>query len=427
MPGTTPYLSPTANLSNLFFTESAPTATASPIAIDSQMVTLPQNLLTSPGKLYEDFETVGDWRATSGRHAANTTQFQTGTQSIKITSAMGGAGRISKTGLSWDLTGFGRISLWLYLHNTTLSDYTAVYVYLYTDESNYYWINPNPLTRLRPGAQLLNRCQADFSSSGSPDWANITRIDIRVNANAGLTVDMSVDGLYFFRSGIPAIMFDFDDGYASQYNIAFAKMKTYGMRGSLNLATDRIPTYLSLDNILEIDAAGWTVVNHTNSATVLTTLSESDQELAIRGGQTALTGWGLTKGKNYLAYPGGKWDSNTLIAMTNTGIVMGRGTRPTVSSGDCVLPPYHILDVQSSSMDTDTSLETAKGYVDANIARGSILPLHFHDIGSSGQWTQADFETFVDYVYSKRTQIYVITKDDFYNLQTSEVRVPRIQ
>jgi hypothetical protein len=49
---------------------------------------LPQNYIKAPGSLFEDFETIGDWfiSGSGGRTAlANTDNYLTGTQSIKLT------------------------------------------------------------------------------------------------------------------------------------------------------------------------------------------------------------------------------------------------------------------------------------------------------------------------------------------------------
>jgi hypothetical protein len=100
---------------------------------------LPQNLLTNPGTVFEDFETLGQWTAAgTGSIAANTTpgEFRTGTQSIKISAPDNGIESATKT-INWVSGGAApnRLRVYYYCHNAAPLNVTYLRVYL-SDNTN---------------------------------------------------------------------------------------------------------------------------------------------------------------------------------------------------------------------------------------------------------------------------------------------------
>lgn len=390
---------------------------------------LPQNLLINPGTLYEDFETIGDWSATAGSIATNITEYKTGTHSVKGTSASGGSSVFSKT-VDTSFADFGRVSFWAYLHST-LADYNSSVMIRLSETTNYskYWRAWVVVAGyLDLGWNLLSFPQGFFTAgAGSPNWSNnIVRLRFFQDAKSAKITDVSYDTLTTGIRAIPAVMLTFDDGYTSHYTKCFKYMKRLGIRGTEYINSSYIGTYLSVAQLQEMDRNGWIIGNHTNQGAALDSLTEAQQETAINGCITDLTNIGLTRGVKYLALVAGTFNDDTVTAMTNLGILTARTVNPFTVRPQ-VLPYSNLRRLVTYGVSSSDSLATLTGYVDTIITQKSILPLHFHDVGGSGQITEVNFNSLMDYIYTKWKAglIYPITIDDFYKLSLGPVKVPR--
>jgi hypothetical protein len=399
---------------------------------DCNLVMLPQNLLINPGTLYEDFETAGDWTAASGTCAANTSQFKTGTQSMKLSTNSGATATMTKT-VNLDLSGdWQSLDIWLYIHNSTFTDYGgSILLYLGNNSgltnALRAWIGTNQI--LTTGWHCLHIGKSDFNVVSAGTFASpIIRVQVRVQGATGKVAEVSFDSLYIGINRIPAVWLRYDDGYSSQYT-CFQYMKPLGIRASVSVQTNL--SNISAAQYQEMDAAGWCMANHTNATTDLTTLTEAQQETQILGGYNALVAAGLPKGAKYLVYPSGNSNIDTDIAMANLGMLNGQGagTNTTAQGFRMIALPYAPTSkIIGIAITSSTSVATFKGYIDLAINCGYIMQLYFHDVGNTGQMTQANHNLCMDYIYTKWKSglIYPITADDFYKLSLGPVKVPKV-
>ena len=400
-------------------------------------VTLPQNLLLSPGTLLEDFETIGDWTANAhGIAAANTTQFLSGTQSIKLTDNDTSQVSMEKTvnldmSSSWErlyfrfyshdpITDWGSNSLQIYLGNN--SSYSNAYrKYITTGNLDH---NQNMWTSFYVH-------KTEFEKVGSGSWASaIVRLQLRFGgAASGKTPSVSFDSLYTGNKGIPAVCLTFDDGTVTQYTSCFSYMEPRGIRGTLwaiGSYVDSGDPYLTHQQIQEMAGYGWIIGNHTYTHTDLTTLTEAQQETEILNCNNALLGWGLSKGVKYLCLVNGNSNANTNTAMTNQGIVCARSTRGWDLNAIRLALPFYDLYRIPSDTSTGQSIATLTGLIDLAITCGYICTIHLHRVGDT-DISVADFQTLIDYIYTKWKAglIYPITIDDYYKLTLGPVKVPK--
>jgi peptidoglycan/xylan/chitin deacetylase (PgdA/CDA1 family) len=410
-----------------------------------KFVTLPQNLLLSPGTLYEGFENKNDWTlsGTGATIADNTTQYKTG-QSVKVSSGSGLLVKITKT-VNWDFSGtFQQFRVWIYLHNTTLTDYGAnpvIYLSETTDFSNSWKFTVMKSQFYQSGWNLLTCPKTWFvANAGSPNWANpIVRFRLEFTGDTGKVAEISFDDFYAGVSCVPTILLRFDDGYETYSSVALPYMQPRNIRGTVYMIGTWInaapPDALSTAQLKAMQNAGWTIANHTHDHTNLTTLTEAQQEAEITGGVADLVAVGMTGGK-YVAFPGGTWNADTITALNNTSSI-GQGSRSSVHTGSSfyppmVLPSYEIPCIYNLPSNTVASiaLATIQGWIDDAIIIGSCLPIHFHDIdGVGGHISVADFQTLMDYIYikAKAGLIYFLTIDDLYKLTLGPVRVPKVK
>ncbi len=406
-----------------------------PVIMGSKYRILPQNLLVSPGTQWEDFEVAGDWTVTAGSAAANVAEFKTGTQSMKLTSIVGGAGRMNKT-VNWDMSSFSHISIQIYMHDT-LANYTGAGIQLHLANDvamTQYMIAYLPSGWRRAGWNLLNYAKLDFSSVGGGTFTSpIVKIKFVVTPTAGNTVSISVDDLIIYPSCLPAVMLHFDDGMATQYSVAYQRMKAHNMRGTLflNTANPGTDNHVTWTQCQEMYANGWAIANHTNSGVALGGQAEAAQEAQILGGKTDLIANGMPLYTDHVAYVGGGtlYDANTMIAMANLGMKTGRAAvwfslGPDPSGRISYLPPFDLYLGEVMSLDNTVTLATFQSHIDNTIAQGNIYVPLWHGIGEGGTtWNTADFQAAIDYLVARKNQLAFLTIDDYYNLTLGPVRV----
>ena len=92
---------------------------------------LPQDYLLNSGTSFEDFETIGDFTIVpgagmDGTGTANTSQYKTGSQSLKLTSTTNSGFLFAKRTISLNASTLKNISFWVYLHSSFNSSQVIV-------------------------------------------------------------------------------------------------------------------------------------------------------------------------------------------------------------------------------------------------------------------------------------------------------------
>jgi hypothetical protein len=111
--------------------------------------------------------------------------------------------------------------------------------------------------------------------------------------------------------------------------------------------------------------------------------------------------------------------------LENLGYLAARTTIPFTGRHDS-LPLFHNYEVTCQDV-LGKSLATTEGYIDTVIDNQEVVSLLWHRLNGAGEWTTADFTSFIEYIVSKKSQIKLVTIADIYNLQldTVTVRVPK--
>jgi len=221
---------------------------------------------------------------------------------------------------------------------------------------------------------------------------------------------------------MPAVLFTFDDGDASLWSQAYTYMSSRNVRGTGYVVTDWVngTNRVTWTQLSEMGIAGWTIGNQTNSNADLSLLSIADQQTAFLNARTALSSHGLTN-SDYVAYPLGKYNANTLTAMTNLAMRSGQ----TLLTFNNVSPLLHPFEIAQRSISRGTALSTTQSWVNTAISRQEILVLNFHDISASpttSGWYTDRFRSLVDYCITQG--IPIITMDDLYQLQSGSIAIP---
>lgn len=200
-------------------------------------------------------------------------------------------------------------------------------------------------------------------------------------------------------------------------------MKSRYARGTFYVRTGQVDSgndFVTHDQLLEMEAAGWSISNHTRNHPYLTELSQSAATTEILAGRSDLAGWGLSMAIDHLAYPGGAWNDTVIAAAKAAGCLTGRGGGGVnvPLALDNYFDQSHVWSYRVS-VNTGISLATLIGYVDNAINAKSTVTFLIYGIPDS--ITQANFRALVDYVISKRVPF--ITIADVYSLLSSPLRV----
>ena len=403
-------------------------------------ITLQQNMLDSV-VLIEDFEKVSDWSSTGGSSANDTTNYISGAQSIRQISLSGVAANVIKKVVSLDLNKY--FHSWFYVYPNSVPSTTILEVDISLCQNSAEAIrfdcfspsvgwaqsswNKISLTRY---LSIANSIAKKWNPASTANWANpITKIISNAYGKSGQVADVSVDGLYF-GDAKPAVMIGFDDARDSMFIPGFQYMKTRRIRGTQFSITSRIgtSTFMTANQLQQMDAAGWSIGNHTRDHIDLSTLSLAQQEAELSNGKSDLDALGLTKASMHVAYPYGGNNADTLTAMSNTGMLSGRVVGSGIEQEQMFIP--YILNwnlLTGAQVTQGMTLDQVKTIITNAVTNHQIIQLLFHQLEeittTEASWQIANFQALIDWLIAQK--IVCLTINDLYSLRTGAITIPR--
>ncbi len=318
----------------------------------------------------------------------------------------------------------GNFRFWVYVHGTAAPRDFQILMSNDASFQNYFitYYNASYKFTNLPGWNQVNLRASDWRvGAGSPSWTEpITRVRFRIYGTS--VASYSLDGLASGVTAMPAVVFTFDDADASLWTQAYAYMNDKNVRGTGYVVTDWVEgtNKVTWAQLQEMESAGWTIGNHTKALTDLSLLTLAEQEAALMDARTALSDHGITN-SDYVAYPYGNYNEDTMMAMENLGMRLGR----TMVAANNVSPLQSPFEISQREVIRWLPLSTVQTWVNTAVARQEILVLTFHDIGTSPTatgWYVDRFRSLVDYLISQ--DIPIITMDDLYQLQSGGIGIP---
>lgn len=145
---------------------------------------------------------------------------------------------------------------------------------------------------------------------------------------------LSVDELYshlVLGTELPQkpIVITLDDGYVDNYTNAYPVLKEFNQKAVVFMITKTIDTdynYLTTEQILEMDRNGMSIEPHTVNHPELDKLPYSQQKKELEESKLVLEKL-LGREMKYIAYPYGKYNSDTLKAAEEVGYKMAFSTK----------------------------------------------------------------------------------------------------
>lgn len=141
----------------------------------------------------------------------------------------------------------------------------------------------------------------------------------------------------FFANDKPipekSVVITFDDGYVDNYYNAYPILKEFHFNAVVFVITnniDKVKNYLNSDQIIELNNNGIEIESHTVNHEKLSTLDYDKQFETLKNSKEFLENL-LNKNIDYIAYPYGDWNENTLMAVRNANYKMAFSTSGTWS------------------------------------------------------------------------------------------------
>ena len=246
------------------------------------------------------------------------------------------------------------------------------------------------------------RSQPD-TTTGSPVNANaFVRVRALVTLGAGVTGTFYVGPINYNWYSQPQIVFSFDDGDETFYTEAFAYMQPRGIPGSVALNREGSGTPLSVAQVQEMLAAGWSFHNHSDTHQNLATLTDAQITAEVQGAIDYWASQGITLDPHTFILPYGSRNAlvDTVLARYYRYSLLASGASFPIWDG--VNDPYkmfrQVIDVPTSTATTLGALNTAQ-------ARGNALIYFGHKLATgagAGHTEIANFKTLVDEVYRRK-------------------------
>lgn len=147
---------------------------------------------------------------------------------------------------------------------------------------------------------------------------------------------LSLDELYdflIFNKPIPkkSVVITFDDGYVDNYLNAYPILKKYNFRATIFVITDNVDKHshtINSTQIREMSINGIDIMSHTEKHEDLSLITYDKQLYSMKTSKEFLEKI-LHKKINYIAYPYGRYNKDTLNAVKDSGYTMAFSTSGT--------------------------------------------------------------------------------------------------
>ena len=156
---------------------------------------------------------------------------------------------------------------------------------------------------------------------------------LEANEFTAMDLDEALDSMETGKVPKRPVVITFDDGYSDNYTSAFPSLKNHGLKATFFVITDGVDDgyYMSSEMLKEMQSNGMSIQNHTANHLELDKLSREDAYDTIKRGQDFLRN-NIGSDANYLCYPVGKYNSETIEIEKELGIKAATTTQGGISS-----------------------------------------------------------------------------------------------
>ncbi|MDD2518699.1 MAG: polysaccharide deacetylase family protein [Bacilli bacterium] len=207
-----------------------------------------------------------------------------------------------------------------------------------------------------------------------------------------------------------------DDGWKTQYDIAFKYMSKHNMIGSIAIITNVVNdiNYVNIGDLHDLYRNNWDLLNHTANHLNSKKSNLKEQKANIEIGGNGLSNHGFINNQKVLVYPYGYYNNDTVSILKNLNIVSGR------SVNDGFNPQYikDFYDIKLKNVVSNTNPKVVNKWIDEAAEKKLTLILLFHKLESVTdstlmQYNVKDFYNIIDYLNQVRNKVNIITYSDW--------------
>lgn len=237
---------------------------------------------------------------------------------------------------------------------------------------------------------------------------------IEVTAKAGTNVSVIVKELRKNVKSTPKVTLQFDDGLASVYTTAFPIMQSLGFVGVVWIIGSLVGTagYMTWEQLDELKEAGWTIGNHTQNHELAGMLTYVQQINAIKACRDLITSRYGDEDGYHIAYPGGNYNSETLLAMSELGMKTGRVVPINYSH----VENNETFELGGLGVDNGTNADFLLTHIRTYFRLGLSNHIYYHAISEGGTTYETSQAQFMDHMnLLKMLGIDVVNIVDWYH------------
>ncbi len=360
-------------------------------------------------ELISDFETIGDWTLTAGDSiAVDAVNFKEGFQGIRWRSVNSvqtwGERTISLNALG------NHFELWVYIDN--LDNLLQIYIdfEVAAPWARYFRASVRFWGIFSGWNKLGGLSRASFESvfgAVNAEWANVTKVRIRVQSTVGTTVNVTFDDFRMVRTRFAGkVTLRFDDNHESDCTESRPRMDEYGFRGVSSVIISSVGSdgRNSLAQLEHLQERGWDIVSHCINHTNLTTLTPPEVEKQLWNSQRWLTENGFYKGSRFIVPPFG--GTNPAVQEQIKKYFVACCYRAHAYNA---IPPVATDLTSIEGVVAATPLATVQGWIDQAKENQGWAIIIFHDI--SGMLVL--FQDIIDYIEANGLE--VVTFSDVFD------------
>lgn len=240
-------------------------------------------------------------------------------------------------------------------------------------------------------------------TSGTPPTPTTTHtvIKMRCAANAGESPSYYICPVYANVQAKPQITVVLDDGYSTDYTAAYPYMQARGIVGSCAVDMTGSPN-MTVPQMLEMQAAGWSMHNHTANHTNLSTITAAEIRVELETCRSYLRTNGLDSGRSVFVLPFGSRNATVDATVAEYYPYTAVSDAGEYNGTPIWFGFPNPSQIDRVSMDVPTSSSTTIGRINAAVARGNSMIVYGHNPTTGAVSGNLDVDTFkpiMDHLY----------------------------
>jgi peptidoglycan/xylan/chitin deacetylase (PgdA/CDA1 family) len=280
-----------------------------------------------------------------------------------------------------------------------------------------------------PGYHEVEFALAGCSGFDTVDMNNLSRIRVGFDYLPGTRGIVYIDSIKMIPNlSSPRVILCFDNGYTNHYEVVRPLLNAHNFKGVFYIITGYLglPDYMTAEQILQLQAEGHLVGNHTVDHRLwqgqggMPPLLYWQRVREIVDAAKTLKNIGINEGRRYFCLPSGtSWISNMTPAQKNQALRFllqySTHVRMTVDPGYvdgqvaavCGNYPNPPRNSRLSWALCPSSLDEAKSRIDKAVMDNSLVVFAWHYIMDKpqGDLTADEFSQLLDYIQEKNCQV----------------------